>query len=128
MKETALIALVLALIGGLMLPWWSIGLGAFVAGAWRAPSALRAYGAGFLGVGLLWFSFASFIHLKSGGLLTERIAEMAGGISPIWLIVITGVTGGIAGALASTTGFYFRPTLIRLHNSLRKFCRRVLDP
>ena len=111
MISTALYVLVFGLIAGLALPWWGIGVAGFVGGVWKAPSAWKALGAGFGGAGILWLAAAGYIHLQSGGILTVKIAGIAGLSHPSLLVVLTGMIGGLAGALAVVAGFHLRSLL-----------------
>ena len=111
MISTALYVLILGLIAGLALPWWGIGLAGCAAGFWKAPSAWKALGAGFAGAGALWLAAAGYIHLYSGGILTVKIAGIAGLSHPSALVALTALIGGLVGALAAVAGFHLRSLL-----------------
>lgn len=111
MISTALYVLVLGLIAGLTLPWWGIGVAGFAAGFWKAPGAWRALGAGYSGAGILWLAAAGYIHLKSGGILTAKIAGIAGLSNPPVLVVLTALIGGVVAALAAAAGYHLRTLL-----------------
>lgn len=96
-----MIVLILGLIAELTLPWWGIGLAAFLAGLWKAPSGWKSLGAGFAGAGLLWLIATGYIHLKSGGILTVSVAQIARLSTPVILIVLTALIGGLVGGLAA---------------------------
>ena len=117
MITTAVIVLILGLIAELTLPWWGMGLAAFLAGLWKAPSGWKSLCAGFAGTGLLWLTAAGYIHLKSGGILTIRVAQIAGLSTPDVLIVLTALIGGLVGGLAAVAGFHFRPLIRRNQNA-----------
>ena len=111
MISTALYVFVFGLIAGLTLPWWGIGVAGFAAGFWKAPTAWKALGAGFTGAGILWLAAAGYFHLKSGGILTVKIAGIAGLSHPSSLVVITALIGGLVGALATAAGYHLRTLL-----------------
>ena len=111
MITTAIYVVVFGLIAGMTLPWWGIGVAGFVAGFWRAPSAWKALGAGFGGSGILWLAAAGYIHLKTGGILTVKIAEIAGLSHPSALVALTGLIGGLVGGLATAAGSHLRSLL-----------------
>ena len=111
MISTALYVLVFGLIAGLALPWWGIGVAGFAAGLWKAPNAWKALFAGFNGGGILWLAAAGYIHLKSGGILTAKIAGIAGVSNPSVLVVLTALIGGTVAALATAAGYYLRTLL-----------------
>lgn len=101
----------LTLVAQFILPWWSVALAAFLAGALRAETAGRAFAAGFAGVGGLWLVAAGYRHLISGGLLTERMGLMMGFPAPELLFIATAALGGLVGALGCSAGYYFRRVL-----------------
>ncbi len=111
MISTALYVLVFGLIAGLTLPWWGIGVAGFVAGFWKGPSSWKALGSGFAGAGILWLAAAGYIHVKSGGILTVKIAGIAGLSHPSALVALTALIGGIVGALAAVAGYHLKTLL-----------------
>ncbi len=111
MITTAIYVVVFGLIAGETLPWWGIGLAGLVAGFWKAPSAWKALGGGFAGAGLLWLAAAGYIHLSSGGILTVKIAGIAGVSPPSVLIGLTALIGGLVAGLAAVAGFHLRSLL-----------------
>ena len=113
MISTAVYVLVLGLIACLTLPWWGIGVAGFAAGFWKAPSAWKALVAGFAGAGVLWLAAAGFIHLQSGGILTVKIAGIAGLSHPAALVALTALVGGLAGAMAAVAGYHLKSLLTK---------------
>ena len=111
MITTAIYVVVFGLIAGMTLPWWGVGLAGVVAGFWKAPSAWKALGSGFAGAGILWLAAAGYIHLKSGGILTVKIAGIAGLSHPSALVALAGLIGGLVGGLATAAGFHLRSLL-----------------
>ncbi len=108
----------LALALELVLPWWSIGVAAFVIGAWRGANGKSAFLAGFSGVGLLWLVSAGLLHFKSGGILTGRIAEMLNLPAGLLVLLASAVVGGLVGGMAAATGYHLRALFAaRLSNS-----------
>ena len=69
-----LLTAILAFLGGIYLPWWSLVIAAFIAGVLIHQSAIRAYLAGFLGVFLLWAGLAWWADSANESLLSARIA------------------------------------------------------
>lgn len=102
------VILALSLILQSILPWWTVAVAAFVGGYLRSSSGWKATGAGFAGIGILWLLSASFIHLKTGGILTSRVGEMLGLPMPFLVIFVTAILGGGVGGLAAATGYHFR--------------------
>lgn len=100
-----------AFVLGEYLPWWSVAVAAFAVSLVinQAPGA--AFISGFLGIAILWVAYASWINQLNESILSERIAAvlpLQG--SSILLILLTGVTGGLAGGLsAMSASFLGRP-------------------
>ncbi|MFA5668710.1 MAG: hypothetical protein WC967_05655 [Balneolaceae bacterium] len=106
MLLTALIILFSFLLN-FFLPWWSIALPGLVFGYFFKPKAFAAFGWGFLALFLLWGAQALYIHFANDGILSTRIAEMLQVGSPLLVVLITGVIGGLVSALATLTGALF---------------------
>ncbi len=100
----ALLVLIGAFILNLFLPWWSIAIPGLLIGFQFKEKPIPSFLWGFLGVFLLWGGQALYIHIVNEGILSGRIAEMLGVGSPIMVIVITGVLGGMVSGLATLTG------------------------
>jgi hypothetical protein len=89
----------------LFLPWWSIVIWAGLAGlAFRFDQAFTAFIAGFLAVGISWWGYAYYLDLSNGSLLSVRMGEILGGLSPLLLTLVTGLFGGLFGGLGALTG------------------------
>lgn len=102
----SLFILVLAFLLNLVLPWWSIALPGLVLGYYFQKPAWPSFGWGFLALFLLWAGQALYIHSANEGLLSTRIAEMLQMNSPYWVILITGVLGGLVSGMATMCGSY----------------------
>jgi hypothetical protein len=99
----------LAFVGGLYLPWWSIAIAAFIVAALVHQKAGKAFLSGFLGVFLLWAGLAWWIDMKNNGILSQKIAELLklGGNS-ILLIIVTAFIGGLVAGFGAMTGSFLR--------------------
>ncbi|MFV1883830.1 MAG: hypothetical protein ACMZ7B_05040 [Balneola sp.] len=106
MLLTALI-LILVFLLNLFLPWWSIAIPGLILGYQFKKSGWASFGWGFLAVFLLWGAQALYIHFANDGVLSTRIAEMLGVGSPYFVILITGVLGGLVSGFATLTGSLF---------------------
>ena len=51
-----------------------------------------------------WGGQALYVHIANEGILSTRIAEMLGVGSPLIVVLITGVLGGLVSGLATLTG------------------------
>lgn len=90
------------------LPWWSVVLIPFLISAWKGKSGSKAFLNGFLATALLWFGMAYYEHLRSGGILTDRISELFRGIGTIGLLTATTWSGALLGGMASLSGYLVR--------------------
>ena len=104
-----LLTALLSFIGSLQFGWWIIAVVAFVVALLVHQRAGKAWLAGFLAVFVLWAALALWINNNNDGNLSGRIAELFGiGNSPMLLILITSVIGGLVGGFAAMTGSYLR--------------------
>lgn len=107
-----LIAL-LSLLAQLVLPWWSIALVAFAFCFGRPAGSGRDFVYSFLGVGLVWLVYALLQHMQSGGILTSRMSEvMKLPASPVYLLLITPIIGGLVAGFAGMAGYWVRQTVL----------------
>ncbi|MBC7826257.1 MAG: hypothetical protein H7122_00820 [Chitinophagaceae bacterium] len=104
-----LLTALLSFAGGLYLPWWCIGICAFIVSVLILQPPIRAFLAGFCGVFLLWLIFSWSIDSANDHILSHKIAQIfpLGGISFL-LILITSLVGGLVGGFAALSGSYLR--------------------
>jgi hypothetical protein len=107
MKFIAQIIIIASLTAALQLifTWWTAAVAAFIVALIIPQSGCRAFLAGLIAVGLLWFIYALFISLNNDGILAARVI----GLFPLphsafLLILITGIIGGLVGGLGALTG------------------------
>jgi hypothetical protein len=99
----------LAFISGLFLPWWGIAIAALLVAVVVNQSAGKAFLSGFLGVLLLWEGLAWWINMNNQGVLAKKIAlvlPLSG--NPVYLILVTGVVGGLVAGFAAMSGSFLR--------------------
>ena len=103
-----LIAL-LSFASGFYLPWWSIGLAAFIVAVLIYQKPGTAFLSGFLGVFLLWGILSWIRDVKNEGILSHKIAAIfpLGG-SAFLLILVTATIGGLVAGMAALSGSYLR--------------------
>lgn len=89
--------------------WWSFIPVAFGVALLVHQKAGKAFIAGFLSLFLLWSTLALWMDLENEHILSRKIALLfpLGG-SPIVLLLITGLVGGVAAGFAALTGSYLR--------------------
>ena len=100
----AILVLIGALILNVFLPWWSIAIPGLLIGYQFREKPIPSFLWGFLGVFLLWGGQSLFIHVANDGIMSGRIADMLGVGSPLIVVLITGVLGGLVSGLATLTG------------------------
>lgn len=96
-----------------VLPWWSVGIAAFLVGTTAQDRFRWAFLVGALGIGLLWLFHAWGIHLQTDGILSDRVAGVFGVGSGVVLVFLTGLIGGLVGGLGGMTGAAFRKLFAR---------------
>lgn len=102
--------LITAFLLNLFLPWWSIALPGLIFGYGFNQKALPSFAWGFLALFLLWGGQALYIHYANDGILSTRIAEMLTIGSPLLVVLITGIIGGLVSGLAALTGSLIKET------------------
>jgi len=90
------------------LPWWSFSVCAFVVALTVHQKAWKAFLSGFLSLFLLWGLMAAAAATINGQILATRVAEILSIGSPVLLIVITAIIGGLVAGFAAMTGSYLR--------------------
>jgi hypothetical protein len=99
----------LAFISGLFLPWWGIAIAALLVAIIINQSAGKAFLAGFLGVMLLWQGLAWWINMNNQGVLAKKIAMVLPlGGNTVYLIIATGIVGGLVAGFAAMSGSFLR--------------------
>jgi hypothetical protein len=103
---TALLAFALCLF----LPWWAIALAAFAVAVAIPQKPFRAFGAGFLGLLLLWGGLSFWMSSTNGHILARKMGQLILGapVGPWVMIVITGLIGSLVGGLAGLAGSFVR--------------------
>ncbi len=84
----------------LILPWWSIAVGAAGVAFVVGNKGLKSFVAGFLAIALLWGVFALSIDLQTKAILTDKINQLL----PLHALVLTMLVGGLVGGFAALTG------------------------
>lgn len=103
MWQTILI-FITAFLLNLFLPWWSIAIPGLVFGWWFNEKAGTSFVFGFVALFILWGGQALYIHFANDAILTTRIAEMFQVGTPLVVVLITGLLGGVVSGLATLTG------------------------
>jgi hypothetical protein len=104
-----LLTAVLAFLAGLILPWWSIALIAFIVALVIPQHTGLGFLSGFLGIFLLWGVLAFWTDAQNNSLLSKKIATLfpLGG-SVMLLILVTALVGALVGGFAAMAGSSLR--------------------
>lgn len=99
------LTLFLAYIISLFLPWWSVMVAGLIT-AFLIPLKKRAvFLIPFLAVALLWIIQSWLLSSANDFTLAKKIATLLPlGGNPIFLILVTGIIGGIAAGIAGILG------------------------
>ena len=101
--QVALTAL-LSYVAAQFLPWWSLVICAAITAMALNLSKAAAFWGGFVAISLLWMLVATLIEVKTNAILSSKIGPLLGFQSSIWLILFTGLLGGIVGGLGALSG------------------------
>jgi hypothetical protein len=101
------VTMVLAWVGGLFLPWWSVAIASFVAAIVFSQGRGRAWFAGFLGIFILWAIASVTINIRNEGILAPKIANILplNGSVPV-LILLTALVGGLVGGMGALSAAF----------------------
>ncbi|MEJ0101089.1 MAG: hypothetical protein WDO19_00420 [Bacteroidota bacterium] len=103
------ITVILAFIGGLWLPWWSIAIAAFITAALVHQSPIQSFLSGFLALFILWGGLAWRIDMQNQGILSKKIAlilPLSG--NSFLLIFVTAFVGAIIAGMAAISASFLR--------------------
>jgi hypothetical protein len=112
----ALLILALGQVSHFGLPWWILVVIAALVGGWLTRSVWQAFFAGFLGGSLLWSIAALIQDNANNSALAEKVGQLFLGVSSTQLILLTGLLGGIMGALGAITGKLGKDMFIKPSN------------
>ncbi|PWN05615.1 hypothetical protein [Rhodohalobacter mucosus] len=102
------VILILTWFLNLFMPWWSALLPALAVGMWMLNSASKAFFTGLAAGGAAWLIQALYVHIANDGILTSRIADVMQIGSPILVLLLTFVIGGLVSGTGTLVGYQFR--------------------
>jgi hypothetical protein len=93
---------------------WSVATISYLVAGILGRTAWGVFFSAFFSVFLVWSGMAFWQDIQNDQILSSRIAQMLGvaGISE-WLFVITGLLGGVVGAIAALAGYYMKRIFIK---------------
>lgn len=102
---------VVSYLAEMFFPWWVAALCAFMVLALWPTSSIKAFLAGFLGVGILWFAGALFYSIQTDFILTAKVAQLLQASNSVVVIVITAIIGGLIGGMGALSGNHLNKLL-----------------
>ncbi len=106
-----LLILVISFALQFFLPWWIIAPVSFGLSAWLGRTGGNAFWAGFAGIGLGWLLVSTFIHVRTEGILSDKIIKLFSLPHPSLLLLITALIGGLVGGVSAWAGYNCRQLL-----------------
>ena len=104
-----LLPLVLALAFSFVLPWWSVMLAAFLAGAIVRLKNVAAFFVPFLATSLFWIAYAWVLSSANDFILAKKISVLLYLKGNAWLLLLlTGMIGGLSAGVAGVFGNQIR--------------------
>lgn len=107
---------VLAFLFQTMFPWWSVVIASFLISLIISTKGFSSFVAGFLGIAMLWFFMATIVDIKTGSILSERVAAIFTLPNTWSLIIVTAIIGGLAGGFGALTGNSLRSWIMPADN------------
>jgi hypothetical protein len=104
--QLILIAL-LTLLGQFFMPWWGLFVTAGLVGTLVPAKGFTTFLAGFLAIAGLWLLQIYLIDAANESLLSTRVAAIFTLSSPMQLMLVSSLLGGICGGFAALTGKLF---------------------
>ncbi len=91
----------------LFLPWWGIGIAAFVVSALIQQKSFASFVAGFVSLFLLWGIMSWFISDANHDILAHRISQLVLKVDhPLLLVLLTALIGAVVAGLSSLAGSF----------------------
>ncbi len=104
----------LAFALSLYMPWWAIGIAAFLVAFFIPLRTYVSFLAGFIAIFLLWTTLCLIISSANDDLFAHKFSMLILQVdNPILLILITGLLGAIVAACAAATGSLARKLFVR---------------
>ncbi|EHQ28603.1 hypothetical protein [Mucilaginibacter paludis] len=106
------IILILSLVVSYVLPWWIVAIIAFLAAFFIAKSSAHAFWSAFAAIFIAWVILALFKSVPNNHILATRVAHLFPfGGQWIWLLLITGIVGGLVAGMSALSGVLLKQSL-----------------
>lgn len=98
----------------LYFPWWSIAIVAFIVAALIPQGAGKSFLTGFIALLLLWSGLSFWISNNNDHILAGKISLLILKVnSPYFLILVTGLIGGVVAGFGALTGSFVRKRKVK---------------
>lgn len=102
-----ILILALAYLSSFVVPFWGVAIAGFIGSITVRSTHISSFLIGFIAVFILWGLMAFYVDIQTSSILTDRISQLFS-LDPPFLILITGVLGGITAGLGSWAGSMLR--------------------
>lgn len=102
-------------------PWWGIVIAAFLINSILYSNGISSFLVSFIAIAILWGTQAFMIDVTNDSILSTRVAGLFGLTSPLLIVLITAVIGGLAAGFGGLTGSYARHLLVPDRNFENKY-------
>lgn len=109
-----LLVAVLSYVACLYFPWWAVAIVAFAVNLLIYQKPSLAWLSAFLAVFILWAGISFIISNNNEHALAQKISILFLKMdSPMLLIFVTGLIGGLVSGFAAVAGNYWRSIFVR---------------
>jgi hypothetical protein len=106
-----LLILLLAYVAGMVLPWWSVALVAFLVTLLMPLSPAKSFFSAFLGIFVLWMILAFYTDVRNDHILANRMSEMILKVRSAPLMgVVSSFLGALVAGFGASTAAFLRAT------------------
>ncbi len=104
-----LLTALLSFAGCLYLPWWSIGIAAFIVAALIPQGAVKSFLTGFTALFLLWGTLSFWISSNNEHLLAHKVSMVLLKMDNPWVLIFaTAIIGALVAGFGALSGSFLR--------------------